>query len=60
MTRPARTYNQTHIAAPAHRAPADQHLLDVELSLGGAARSGRDGEPVLHHHRGAQRTVAGL
>ena len=43
-----------------HRWAAHQHLLDVELSLGSATGSGLDGEPVLHHHRGAQRPVAGL
>ena len=58
-TRPARTYNQNHVAAALHagRAP-HQHLLDVELSLGGQPRPGRDGQPLLHHDRGPQR-VAG-
>ena len=42
-SRPARTYNQNHVARAARRQAAHQHLLDVELSVGGPARSGRDG-----------------
>ena len=56
-----RPHLQPGACRPAGRrqAPA-QHLLDLELSLGSAARSGADGEPLLHHHRGPQRPLAGL
>ena len=51
----ARTYNQNHVPRSPHRQAAHQHLLDLELSLGSPTRSGRHGEPLLHHDRGAQR-----
>ena len=37
MTNPARTYNQSHVARHYRRQKANQHLLDLELSMGGAA-----------------------
>ena len=58
--RPPRTYNQNHVPRAPHRRAAHQHLLDMELSLGSATRSGAHGEPLLHDDRGAQRAVAGL
>ena len=41
---------QIHAGQAAHK-----HLLDVELSLGGAARPCGDGEPILDHDRGSAR-----
>ena len=50
----------SHCAQIHGRQAAHKHLLDVELPLGGATRSGGDGEPLLHHDRGAERSLAGL
>ena len=58
---PARTYNQNHVAAPVHAGQTPgQHLLDLELSVGGQPRSGRHGQSLLDHDRGAPRGLAGL
>ena len=51
----ARTYNQDHIPRKYTAGQAaHKHLLDMELSLGGAARPRGDGEPLLHHDRGSE------
>ena len=49
-----------HPAQVHARQAAAQHLLDLELPLGGPARPGRDGQPLLDDDRGAQGAVAGL
>ena len=57
---PARTYNQTHVPRKYTRAQAHQHLLDLELSVGGPTRSRRNVQPLLHDDRSPQRAVAEL
>ena len=37
-----------------------EHLLDLELSVGSATRSGRNGESLLHHDRSPQRVWPSL
>ena len=39
---------------------SDEHLLELELSVRGAARSGRNGESLFNHDRGPQRTLAAV
>ena len=60
-----RTRRRPHLQPGPHRPPArraapHEHLLDVELSMGGPAGSGGNGEPFLHHDRGTQRALARL
>ena len=55
---PARTYNQNHVPRKYTRQATPKYLLDVELPVGIAARPRGNGEPLLHHDRGPQRTVA--
>ena len=54
------SYNQNYVPRQHGGAPANQHLLDVQLPVGGPARPRRDLQPLLHHHRGPQRRVAEL
>jgi hypothetical protein len=61
MSHVARTYNQDHIARKytPRQAPL-KHLLELELPLGIATRSHRDGESLFHHDRSAPGGVAEL
>ena len=61
MSHAARTYNQDHIArkyTPGKRRL--EHLLELELPVGIATRSDRNGESLFNHDRSAPGGVAEL
>ena len=58
---PGRTYNQDHVPRKyTPRQAAGEHLLDLELSLGGQPEPGGDGQPLLDHDRGSAGGLAGV
>ena len=58
---PARTYNQNHVSAQIHAGQTPpEHLLDVELPVGSASRSRRNGKSLLDDDRSPQRALAEL
>ena len=57
----ARTYNQNHSRPQIHAGQAArEHLLDVELPVGVAARPHGDGQSVFDHDGSSPRRLAGL
>ena len=58
---PARTYNQNHVPRKyTRRQTALEHLLDLELPVGGQPGSGRNGQSFFHHDRSPQGGLAQL
>ena len=58
---PGRTYNQDHVPRKyTPRQAAGEHLLDLELPVGGQPEPRGAGQPLLDHDRGAAGGLAGV